>query len=109
MLECVILALVFLANLRGIACQEAAAANPDSPCAAAHTALLTGNILTLAVILFMIQRGSYDAALAGPATASLVGVALLAVLHRMRARVSPEAYRVLADVAVIAPLWLVWL
>ncbi len=109
MLECAILALLFLANLRSISCQEHAGAENSASHVAANTAMLTGNLLVLSGILFMIHRGSFDAALAGPATASLVGTALLAVLHRFRTHFSIESHRALADLATIAPLPLIWL
>ncbi|MBL9133299.1 MAG: hypothetical protein JNG86_18960 [Verrucomicrobiaceae bacterium] len=108
-LECAVLALLVLANLASIAAREEESNGKPGRWCAALPMMLTGNLLVASLLLFYIQKGTFDAAMLAPATAVLAGLALLAVLRRFRTRLSVDAHHVLADLAVIAPLPLVWL
>lgn len=108
-LECAALALLVLSNLASIAAREEEAQDKPGRWSATLPMMLTGNLLVVGLLLFYIQKGTFDAAMLAPATAVLVGLALLAVLRRFRARLSVDAHHVLADLAVIAPLPLVWM
>lgn len=109
MLECAVLTLLFLANLSALAAKEEEAAGKPSHWHAAHPTLLGGNVLVLVAILYFIQKGTFDAVLLAPATAALVGLALMTILHRFRGKLSVEQHRVLADLAMILPLPVVWM
>ena len=74
-----------------------------------HPALLGCHVIILAALLVLIHLERCPAGLAATITTALCGLALLAVLHRYRAALSTAAYRVLADLAVIVPLPLLWL
>jgi hypothetical protein len=106
--ECAILALLVLSNLSGIAAREEELRGQSWRWRRAHPTMLFGNIAIVLLLIFYIQKGSFDAVMLAPATAVLVGLALLALLHRVRTHTSEDAYRILADLAVIAPLPLIW-
>jgi NADH:ubiquinone oxidoreductase subunit K len=63
----------------------------------------------MVAVLYFIQKGTFDAVLLAPATAALVGLALMTILHRFRGKLSVEQHRVLADLAMILPLPVVWM
>lgn len=107
-LECAVLALLVLANLASIAAREEEAQDKPGRWSVALPMMLTGNLLVVALLLFYIQKGTFDAAMLSPTTAVLVSLALLTVLRRFRTRLSVDAHHVLADLAVIAPLPLAW-
>ena len=109
MLECAVLTLLFLANLSALAAKEEEATGKPSHWNAAHPTLLGGNVLVMVAILYFIQKGTFDAVLLAPATAALVGLALMTILHRFRGKLSVEQHRVLADLAMILPLPVVWM
>jgi hypothetical protein len=60
-------------------------------------------------LLWMIELGTLEHALLGPARAALGGLVLHALVQRAGKRVSAEAHRVLSDLALIVPLPLAWL
>jgi hypothetical protein len=109
MLECAVLTLLFLANLSALAAKEEEAAGKSAHWHAAHPTLLGGNVLVMVAVLYFIQKGTFDAVLLAPATAALVGLALMTILHRFRGKLSVEQHRVLADLAMILPLPVVWM
>jgi hypothetical protein len=109
LLECAVLTLLFLSNLSALAAKEEEAAGKPAHWHAAHPTLLGGNVLVMAGILYYIQKGSFDAVLMPPATAALTGHALMCVLHRIRGKLSVEQHRVLADLAMVLPLPVLWL
>ena len=103
-LECVLLALLFACNLHGISCREAGLQNDRK-----HPQLVLGTLLFTVALLASIAQGDLEHSLLGPARAALVAVLLHALLHSLRRRFSVDAYRVLADLALILPLPLAWL
>lgn len=103
-LECLLLAAVFACNLHGIATREKAAANP-----AGHAALVIGSLLFALSLLRYSDSGVLEHALRGPALAAAAAIVLHALVHAFSRRVSAEAHRVLADLALIVPLPLAWL
>jgi hypothetical protein len=109
MLECAVLTLLFLANLSALAAKEEEAVGKPAHWHAAHPTLLGGNVLVMVAVLYFIQKGTFDAVLLAPATAALVGLALMTILHRFRGKLSVEQHRVLADLAMILPLPVVWM
>jgi hypothetical protein len=60
-------------------------------------------------LLWMIELGTLEHALLGPARAALGGLVLHALVQRAGKHVSAEAHRVLSDLALIVPLPLAWL
>lgn len=103
-LECLLLALLFACNLQGIACREAGGSNDRK-----HPPWVLGTLIFTLLVLWLTRFDVLEHALRGPARASLGAVVLLALLHRFTRRVSTDAHRVLADLALILPLPLVWL
>jgi hypothetical protein len=103
-LECVLLALLFGCNLHGITCREAGVQDERK-----HTRLVLGTLVFTVGVLGGIELGTLEHVLRTPARAVLGGVVLLGLLHVSRRRFSADAYRVLADLAIILPLRLVWL
>jgi hypothetical protein len=110
LLECLVLAFLIISNLTALVAREEES-DPAQPrrWRVLHPALLGCHILIVAVVLLMVNLGALESVLAVPVTAVLVGLALLAVLHRFRQSFSLESHRALADLAVIAPLPLLWL
>jgi hypothetical protein len=103
-LECVLLALLFACNLHGISSREKGL-NDDRK----HSRLVLGTGFFIVAILELTRAGALEHVLLGPARAALGVVVLLALTHGARRRLSADAYRVLADLALILPLPLVWL
>ncbi|MBE2282727.1 MAG: hypothetical protein IAE77_04615 [Prosthecobacter sp.] len=103
-LECLLLAAVFACNLHGIAMREKEPASQTG-----HTALVIGSLLFALSLLRYIDSGALEHALRGPAQAAAAAIVLHAVVHGFSRRVSAEAHRVLADLALIVPLPLAWL
>lgn len=108
-LECAMLSLLVLSNLSAIAAREEEVHQRPPRWSGAHAFMLKGNLLVITVMLACMARGLFDPAMLAPGVAILMSLTLLAVLHRVRTRFSEEAHLVLADLAVIAPLPLVWL
>ncbi len=102
-LECVLLALLFACNLHGISRREEGV--KDDP---RHVLLVVGTLLFTLGVLWCIELGRLEHALLGPARAALGVVVLHSVVHGLRRHYSADAYRVLADLALILPLPLVW-
>ncbi|MBK8093201.1 MAG: hypothetical protein IPK32_14745 [Verrucomicrobiaceae bacterium] len=110
LLECVVIAFLFITNLTGIAAKNEEMTQAGTRrWRVLHPALLGCHVIILAALLVLIHLERCPAGLAATITTALCGLALLAVLHRYRAALSPAAYRVLADLAVIVPLPLLWL
>lgn len=109
LLECAVLTLLFLANLSALAAKEEEDAGKPAHWHAAHPTLLGGNILVMVAVLYYIQKGSFDAVLLPPAIAVLFGLGLMTILHRFRGKLSVEQHRVLADLAMVLPLPVVWM
>ena len=59
-------------------------------------------------MLWRIEQGTLEHTLLGPARAALGAVVLHSVVQGLRRRFSADAYRVLADLALIVPLPLAW-
>ncbi len=112
LLECIALAFLFISNLTAIQAREEDE-GPDAPAPrrwrVLHPALLGCHLLMTAALLLFVQLQQIESTVAHAAGASCVGLGLLAVLHRFRAHFSVDAYRVAVDLAVIAPLPLLWL
>ena len=103
-LECVLLALLFACNLHGITCREAGLQDDRK-----HSRLVLGTLFFTLAVLWCIELGLLEHVLRGPARAALGAVVLLSVVQGSRRRFSTDAYRVLADLALILPLPLAWL
>jgi hypothetical protein len=101
-LECGLLALLFACNLHGISARE----KND---ATGHAGLVMIALCFTLTLLWMIELGTLEHALLGPARAALGGLVLHALVQRAGKRVSAEAHRVLSDLALIVPLPLAWL
>lgn len=102
-LECVLLALLFACHLHGIS-SRAAGSQQDGK----HSRLVLGALIFTLVVLGLIAAGSLEHVLVGPARAVLGAVLLHALVHGSRRRFSADAYSVLAALALIVPLPLVW-
>ncbi|WP_300933081.1 hypothetical protein [Prosthecobacter sp.] len=102
--ECVLLTLLFACNLHGITCREAGLQEDRK-----HTRLVLGTMVFTLAVLGGIEMGALEHTLLGPARAALGAVVLHAVVQGLRRRFSVDAYRVLADLALIVPLPLAWL
>lgn len=107
--ELLILALLFIANLMLISAQEMQHARGQKGPLACAT--VTGGILALLGAAVAIWQGHLPATLMPLALGALAGLAGLEVLRRKGSRLSPEAFRVWADLAVALPpvgllLWL---
>ncbi|MDI1315364.1 hypothetical protein [Prosthecobacter sp.] len=103
-LECVLLTLLFACNLRGITCREAGLKEDGK-----HSPLVLGTLLFTLAVLWGIELGMVEHTLQGPARVALGAVVLHALVHGARRRFSVDAYRVLADLALIVPLPLAWM
>jgi len=103
-LECVLLALLFACNLHGITCREAGLQDDRK-----HTRLVLGTVVFTLGVLWCIEFGMLEHVLRAPARVVLGAVVLHALVHGSRRRYSADAYRVLADLALILPLPLAWL
>lgn len=101
-LEALLLALLFACNLHGISARE----RNNS---AGHATLVIGTLLFTLMVLWMIEFGTMENALRGPAQAALGAIVLHTLAQRAGKRVSVEAHRVLSDLALILPLPLAWL
>jgi hypothetical protein len=102
--ECVLLTLLFACNLHGISCREAGLQDDRK-----HTRLMLGTLLFTLAVLWGIEMDMLQHTLQGPARAALGAVVLHSVVQGLRRRFSVDAYRVLADLALIVPLPLAWL
>ena len=110
-LETVVLAALFTCNLTGITARQRdddATPQPNTP-ELGHEGLLIGLGLLSGVAIVGAQSRWVSDRLAPLGWAVAAGALLLAVLHVRRRRVSLDAYRVLADVAVAAPALGLWL
>ncbi len=103
-LESLLLALLFACNLHGISCREQGTDHDRR-----HPPLVLGTLVFTLIMLWLIEFGVLEHALRGPAHAVLGAVVLHALVHGARKRWSVDAYRVLADLALILPLPLAWL
>ncbi len=97
-----LLTLLFACNLHGISCRE-----NEIP-GRRHSPLMFGTLIFLLGVLGMIELGVLGHVLHGPTRAALAALLLQALVHGARRRLSVDAYRVLADLALILPLPLVW-
>ena len=109
LLECAVLTLLFLSNLSALAAKEEEDAGKPAHWHAAHPTLLGGNVLVMAAAVYFIQKGRFDAVLLAPSVAVLAGLALMTILHRFRGKLGVEQHRVLADLAMVLPLPVVWM
>ena len=98
-----LLTLLFACNLHGITCREAGAKDDGR-----HMRLVVGTLLFTLAVLWEIKLGALEHTLLGPARAALGAVVLHAGVQGLRRRFSADAYRVLADLALIVPLPLAW-
>jgi hypothetical protein len=103
-LECVLLTLLFACNLHGISRREAGVAHDRK-----HLGLVLGTQVFVLATLSLIAVGRWDHSLRSPALAALGVVLLHSAVHARRRQLSADGYRVLADLALIVPLPLVWL
>lgn len=102
LLEGGLLALLFACNLHGISCHEKSSFR-------GHVPLVLGTLVFTLSILWMIEGGLLEHALRPLAHAALGAIVLHSVAHRIGRRLSADAYRVLADLALILPVPLAWL
>jgi len=104
--ELLLLTALFTCNLTGIHTHEPLKAGTSQE-GIRHAARLTGaGMLAVAALLVLPQGGPVATRLLPLAWAVLAGILLLALLHHRRHAFSSDAYRVLADVAVLAPVLL---
>lgn len=102
-LECLLLALLFACNLHGISCRENEASGRN------HPPLVLATLTFTLGVLWLIEFGLLEHVLQGPARVALAALVLHSLVHGARQRISADAYRVLADLALILPLPLAWL
>lgn len=102
-LECLLLTLLFGCNLHGITCREAGLQDEHR-----HARLVLGTLGFVLAVLWGVELGLLQHSLFGPARAALGAVLLHSVVQAARRHYSVDAYRVLADVALILPLPLAW-
>lgn len=109
---------LFFLNMTGIACVEDGRAGDDDPAAAvkrwpgirsAYAGLLGALFLGALAAAILAAANLLPASTRLLATAVAAGAVLLGLLWRWRERVSPQAYRVLADTATAVPACLAWL
>lgn len=101
-LESLLLAALFACNLHGISSHE-----KNTP--RGHAPLALGAIIFALTVRWLVEGGLLENALRGPSQAVLGALVLHSLVHRAGKRLSTDAYRVLADLALILPLPLVWL
>lgn len=109
---------LFFLNISGIACVENDRAGDDHPAAIvkrwpgirnAYPGLLGALLLASLAATFLAVANMLPASTRLLATAVAAAAVLLGLLWRWRDRVSPQAYRVLADTATAMPACLAWL
>ncbi len=71
--------------------------------------MVLGTLIFTLGVLWLSEFGRLQHVLLGPAGATLGAVVLHALVHGARRRLSVDAYRVLADLALVLPLLIVWL
>lgn len=102
LLECGLLTLLFACNLHGISCREKNSFRGHAP-------LVLGTLVVTLSVLWLIEGGLLEHELRPLAHAALGALVLHSVAHRIGQRLSADAYRVLADLALILPVPLAWL
>lgn len=100
--ECLLLAALFACNLHGISRQERSEGTRHAVLVALVLAVTVGTVQ-------MVRLGLLEPALLGPARVALGALGLHAIVRLFGRRLSPEAYHVLTDVALILPLPLAWM
>ncbi|OYW76227.1 MAG: hypothetical protein B7Z37_09880 [Verrucomicrobia bacterium 12-59-8] len=103
-LECLLLTLLFACNLHGITCREAGLQTDRK-----HSWLVLGTLVFTLAVFESVKYGLLEHSLRGLALAALGAVLLHSLVQVSRRHFSVDAYRVLADLALIVPLPLVWL
>lgn len=94
--ELVLLTCLFVANLTGISTRTI------------HHRWMAAGLGAAVGAMALVQRGSLAASMNTLAIACVVGFLLLLILDRCRSSLSENAYRVLADVAVLVPVAGIW-
>lgn len=107
-LETLLLTALFTSNLTGITDRELELESPGAARSRGHPSLLVFVGFLCAVVIYGAARGLIADRVVPLAWAVGGGIVLLAVLNHLRSRFSAEAYRVLADLAVLAPAVVVW-
>lgn len=102
LLEGGLLALLFACNLHGISGREKNSFRGHAP-------LVLGTLVVTLSVLWLIEGGLLEHELRPLAHAALGAIVLHSVAHRIGQRLSADAYRVLADLALILPVPLAWL
>jgi hypothetical protein len=103
MLEMMLLTALFTTNLTGITDRELEIENPGAARKRHHPMLLGFVGIVCVAVIYGAARGLIPERVVPLAWAVGGGVLLLAILHHRGHRLSAEAYRVLADLAVLAP------
>lgn len=102
-MEIALMAGLFTCNLLSITQREEEAAGHPQPVRLANSGLIF-TVFLAAWCVFAMRNGQLPLR-SGPLVAATgLGVSLLAGVHGFRARMSPSWHRVLADVAVVAPV-----
>jgi hypothetical protein len=101
-LECLLLATLFVCNLHGISSHEKNRAR-------GHATLVFGTLVFALAVRWLVEGGVLAHSLRGPSQAVLGALALHMLVRRAGKRISTDIYRVLADLALILPLPLAWL
>lgn len=99
--ECLLLAALFACNLHGIAMCERRGGGQ-------HAVLAGLALATTLMMLQLVHLGLLEHALLGPARVALGALGLHIVVRVIGRRLSPEAYHVLTDLALLLPLPLAW-
>lgn len=100
-LESLLLAALFACNLHGISAHEKNTVRGHAP-------LVLGALIFTLVVRWLVEGGLLEHSLRGPSQAVLGALVLHSLVHRAGKRLSTDAYRVLADLALILPLPLAW-
>jgi hypothetical protein len=101
-LESLLLAALFACNLHGISTHEKNSKRSHAP-------LVLGALVFTLAVRWLVEGGLLENSLRGPSQAVLGALVLHAVVQRAGKGLSTDAYRVLADLALILPLPLAWL
>lgn len=102
--ECVLLALLFACNLHGISNRE----QNTTLASWRHALRVLGTLVFALGVLWLVEFGLLESSLHATARVVTAATVLYALVFRFRERLSPDTHRVLADLALIAPLPLVW-
>lgn len=103
-LECVLLTLLFACHLQLVSRDRAGLKNDRK-----NPPLMLGTLVFIIAVLELARAGVLEHSVFFPARAALGGLLLLGLVHAARRRLPAEAFRVLADLALVLPPVLGWL